>query len=469
MKIEGLKQNVVLLQDGSLDQQSHNSRPRLFAVACVSYHETMEYPDAKTRLELQRLGEQPLAEYQIAKLNRLLDGVLPENKFYQTKFSGLPRHVKSLEQLQDFPYTFKEELVDGAIDSKFAANLTWPPERYVRLHRTSGTRGRPLIVLDTAEDWHWWMNCWQYVLDAGPIDSNDRVLMAFSFGPFIGFWSAYDACVQRGALVAPAGGLSTLARIDLMRTIDATAIFCTPSYALHMAEVAVDNQINVADTGVEKIIVAGEPGGSIPEIRNRIQDAWQARVIDHSGASEVGPWGFADPAGRGIYINEAEFIAEFFAIDTGESAGEGELSELVLSALGRDGSPIIRYRTGDLVRPTWNDPQDSSFVMLQGGVLGRVDDMLIVRGVNIFPSSIEQILRGFPEIVEYRMIAFKSGEMDALRIEIEDRLQDPQRVEKELQLKIGLKVQVDIVDIGSLPRFELKGQRFIDERNQSSE
>ncbi len=252
-----------------------------------------------------------------------------------------------------------------------------------------------------------------------------------------------------------------------MKTIEATAVFCTPSYALHMAEVAAENQINIGQLAVDKIVVAGEPGGSIPEIRSRIENAWQARVVDHCGASEVGPWGFADPLGRGVYVNEAEFLAEFFSLDSGEPAVDGQLSELVLTSLGRDGSPVIRYRTGDLVRPTWNDEQDCSFALLEGGVLGRVDDMLIIRGVNIFPSSVEQILRGFPEIIEYRMTAGKQGEMDSLKIEIEDRLQKPQRVQKELQLKIGLKVDVQCVPMGSLPRFELKGRRFIDERNKA--
>ena len=411
------------------------------------------------------LGGEALAAHQVQRLNQVFQNILPANRFYATKFSGLVTQIKSLDDLETLPFTFKEELVEQAIESKFSANLTWPPEKYSRLHRTSGTRGRPLIVLDTTDDWDWWMNCWEYVLDAANLHSDDRVLMAFSFGPFIGFWSAYDAVIQRGALCAPAGGLSTLARIDLLNTIEATAIFCTPSYALHMAEIAADNQIKLAESTVQKIVVAGEPGGSIPAIRDRIENAWQAKVVDHSGASEIGAWGFADPEGRGIYVNEAEFIAEFFSLDSGEPASDGQLSELVLTALGRYGSPIIRYRTGDLVRPTWNDDQACSFVMLEGGGLGRVDDMMIVRGVNIFPSSVEQILRGFPEIIEYRMTALKQGEMDTLKVEIEDRLDNATRVEKELQLKIGLRIDVETVPIGSLPRFELKGQRFVDQRH----
>lgn len=428
----------------------------------------MKVAETAQRKDLLTLDQQALARHQLDRFNRLLTEILPHNRFYQGKLGASPNPLERIEQIEELPFTFKDELVGEKGATRFATNLTWPLDRYVRLHRTSGTRGRPLVVLDTPEDWDWWMECWQFVLDACDIRPDDRVVMAFSFGPFIGFWSAYDAVIHRGALVAPAGGMSTLARIDLLRTVSATTVFCTPSYALHLAEVAAQNQINIAETAVDKIVVAGEPGGSMPAVRDRIQDAWQARVIDHAGASEVGPWGFADPAGRGIYVNETEFIAEFYSVESGEPAGEGELSELVLTALGRTGSPVIRYRTGDLVRPTWNDSQPCSFVLLDGGALGRVDDMLIVRGVNIYPSSVEQILRGFPEIVEFRMTAFKNGEMDALRIEIEDRLQEPDRVEKELRLRLGLKVEVECAELGSLPRYELKGQRFVDERRPES-
>jgi phenylacetate-CoA ligase len=125
---------------------------------------------------------------------------------------------------------------------------------------------------------------------------------------------------------------------------------------------------------------------------------------------------------------------------------------------------VIRYRTGDLVRPSWNNEGANNFVLLQGGVLGRTDDMMIIRGVNIFPGSVEQILRGFPEIVEYRLLATKQAEMDALTVEIEDRLGDPERVAQELRLRLGLRVQVTNVPLGSLPRFEGKGKRFVDKR-----
>lgn len=415
------------------------------------------------RTSNRQMSRDKLANLQVEKLNGLLERILPDNRFYDTKLGGKPQKFAGFDEFTQLPYTYKEELAEIS-GSEFAANLTYPIEEYVRLHRTSGTRGRPLVVLDTAKDWEWWMDAWQYVLDAADINQNDRVVTAFSFGPFIGFWSAYDAVHRRGALVAPAGGMNTPARIEMIRSLEATVIFCTPSYAIHMAQVASEHQTQVADTSVKTIVVAGEPGGNIPAVREQIELAWDARVIDHAGASEVGPWGFADPDGRGLYVNEIEFIAEFISIESGQPAEDGELSELVLTTLGRDGCPVIRYRTGDLTRPTWNHQGKCNFVLLDGGVLGRVDDMMIVRGVNIFPSSIEQILRSFPEIIEYRMTALKEGAMDRLKIEIEDRLNEPGRVASELQLRLGLKVEVESVAMGTLPRFELKGNRFIDER-----
>jgi len=424
----------------------------------------MNANDVALRQKIEKLDADSLASYQLQRLNQLLETILPENRFYAQKLSGLNTRVESLDELSTWPFTFKEELISGPHEGDFAANLTFPFEKYVRYHRTSGTHGRPMVVLDTKEDWQWWIDSWQYVLDAAGLTPDDRVLLAFSFGPFIGFWSAYDAVVARGCLAVPSGGLNTVARLDLIRSSRATAVFCTPSYALHLAETAHANNIRLESLGVKKVIVAGEPGGSTQAIRQRIEEQWQATVIDHSGSSETGPWGYGDPQHRGLYVNEGEFIAEFHSVTSGGAASEGELSELVITTLGRAGAPVIRYRTGDLVKPTWHNNGPCNFVLLEGGVLSRADDMMVIRGVNIFPTSIEQILRSFPEVVEYRMTAFKNGEMDALRIEIEDRLDDPIRVASELQLRLALKVEVTLAPLGSLPRYEGKGKRFIDQR-----
>lgn len=416
------------------------------------------------RRHLESLAGKELAAHQLARLNRLLQEILSTNEFYGEKLAGVEIPLPSLDQLTELPHTFKDELVSLQQAGHASRQLTYDPQLYVRYHQTSGTHGRPLQVLDTAADWQWWNDCWQFVLDSAGLDGRDRVMMAFSFGPFIGFWTAADAALARGCMLIPGGGMNTLGRLELMRSTKATALFCTPSYALHMAEVAAEQHVSIATMPVRSIIVAGEPGGSIPAVRSRIEELWGAKVTDHSGATEVGAWGYGDTEGKGLHIVESEFIAEFLSVESGVAAREGELSELVLTPLGRFGSPVIRYRTGDLVRPSWERRGENRFVFLEGGVLGRADDMMIVRGVNVFPSSIEQILRSFPEVVEYRITARRKAELDQLFIEAEDRLDQPQRIAAELKLRLGLRMDVESVPLGSLPRFEGKGKRFVDRR-----
>ena len=419
---------------------------------------------SEARRRLESLDPAALDQYQLDRLNELLVKILPDNQFYAAKLAGAQLPLRALDDLTRLPYTFKDELLAAPGTGGFAANLTYPREDYVRFHHTSGTRGRPLVVLDTAEDWQWWMQCWDNILDAAGVTHQDVALMAFSFGPFIGFWSAHDAAVARGCLVVPGGGMNTLARLELLRTSGATVMFCTPSYALHLAEVARERQIDVGALPVRVLILAGEPGGSIPAVRRRIEDAWQARVLDHAGATEVGPWGFSDREATGLHVNESQFLAEFLALDSGGPAREGELSELVLTTLGRAGCPVLRYRTGDLVRPLWQHDRQVRYVLLDGGVMGRADDMMIIRGVNIFPTAVEQIVRSFPEVPEYRLTVHRVAEMDQLLIEIEDHLDNPGRVAEELRLRLGLKIEVKTVPLGSLPRFEGKGARFVDKR-----
>jgi phenylacetate-CoA ligase len=417
------------------------------------------------RRQTAELDRTALAALQLEKLNRLIATAREDNAFYQRKLAGCPAALESLDALPELPQTTKEELQATTSDEPFAANRTYSVDRYVRCHQTSGTRGRPLVVVDTAEDWAWWVDCWQYVLDAAGITPSDRALLAFSFGPFIGFWSAFDALVARGALVIPAGGLGSLARIELVRNACVTTLLATPTYALHLAEVAAEHNVNLAQLDVEKIIVAGEPGGSVPATRDRIEAAWGARVVDHGGATEIGPWGFADAEGRGLHVLESEFIAEFISVESGHAASEGELAHLVLTTLGRYGAPVIRYRTGDLVRPVWPTGGGTRFVLLDGGILGRADDMMIIRGMNVYPTAIEQILRSFPEVVEFRMTARKRGALDELVVEVEDHLQQPERIAEELRLRLGLKIDVRCAAAMSLPRFEGKGQRFVDLRH----
>jgi phenylacetate-CoA ligase len=439
----------------------------LILEVCISLIVFMCPATLPNRSEITRFDRPALVAYQLTRFNSLLAEILPQNSFYRHKLAGCPTRLNSLDQLASLPFTTKEELQPQADSEPFAFNRTYPIEHYVRCHQTSGTHGRPLVVVDTADDWRWWIDAWQYVLDAANVSSADRALLAFSFGPFIGFWSAFDALIARGTLAIPGGGLSSLARLETLRGTKATILLCTPTYAMHLAEVAAEHHINLKHLSVEKIIVAGEPGGSVAATRERIESMWGARLIDHAGATEVGPWGFADEAGKGLHINEAHFIPEFLSVTTGHPAESGELSHLILTCLGRSGSPVIRYRTGDIVRPTWPPDSACRFVLLEGGIISRADDMMIIRGMNVYPTAIEQILFSFPEVVEYRLTARKHGAMDELLIEVEDHLQQPARIGEELQLRLGLKIDVRCVPPLSLPRFEGKGRRFVDERTRA--
>jgi len=412
---------------------------------------------------------QQLDRLKLTRLNQLLAEVLPANRFYTERFAGSSQVLSSLDDLTGLPFTTKADLVDGSgLDGM--ANRTWPADRYVRFHQTSGSHGRPLPVWDTAADWRWWMDCWRCIYDRADLRPGDGVFVAASFGPYIGFWSGFDAAIAAGGRAIPSGGLSTAARLELLRATRPAILLATPSYALRLAEVAAETGIDAARSSIRFVIVAGEPGGSIPTVRQRIASAWGADVLDHAGATEIGAWGVGDRTGPGLEVIEDWFHPEFLGFGTGAAAADGELAELVLTTLGRAGCPVIRYRTGDLVRPRHPTADElaagaSPWVQLEGGVLGRVDDMLVIRGVNIFPAAIDNIVRGFPEVVEYRLTASRQGSLDSLALAIEDHRNDPARVARELQVRLGLRVEVEVVPLGSLPRFEGKGRRVIDQRD----
>lgn len=429
------------------------------------------------RLQLRSMNRVELQKYQLEKLAELVAGIRLRSLFYERLWNGFPAEV-TWEWFQQLPTFDKRDLVQNEtadLSSRtttsypnwlLSANHTFPVERYRRAHRTSGTSGRPMVVLDTQEDWQWWLDTWQYVLDAAEVGSADRVFLAFSFGPFIGFWSAFEACQQRGSLMIPGGGLSTLARLELIRDSRATIVGCTPSYALHLAEVAEQHGWNLADWNVRAMIVAGEPGGSVASTKHRIEQLWGAKLIDHAGATEIGPWGFGTSDGTGLHVIESEFIAEFFPKP---EYGDG-ICELVLTSLGRVGCPVIRYRTGDLVKPVYSDSSEITalsacrFVKLDGGILGRADDMVIIRGVNIFPTSIEAVLRSFAEVDEFRIVLFRHGNLDQLKIEVEGEHVDLQAISVAVQLAVGLRIDVQQITSGTLPRFEGKGKRIVDQR-----
>ncbi len=418
--------------------------------------------------QLETAARELIEAHQLARLQVGLQRILPRNTFYAHKWlsSQETLTLESLADLRSLPFTTKRELVDDqAIHPPFGENLTYPLSHYIRLHQTSGTTGRPLKILDTQESWDWWADCWVTVYEAAGVTRDDIVYLAFSFGPFIGFWSAYEGAKRLGALTVPGGGMDSLQRLRAMQEVGATVLVCTPSYALRLAEIAREHNIDLSQFQVRVTIHAGEPGASIPATRQRIEQAWHACTYDHAGMTEMGAFGFSCVEQNGVHVNEGEFIAEIINPATGEPVQPGEVGELVLTNLGRWGYPALRYRTGDLVRNGgYACGCGRSFLSLPGGVLGRADDMLIVRGVNVYPSALADILHRFPEVQEYRIIVTRSGVMDEITLQVECPPELIPRLTEELHIALNLRVPIEPVDFGSLPRFELKAKRIEDRR-----
>jgi phenylacetate-CoA ligase len=404
------------------------------------------------------------------RLADLLDEILPQNPFYARKFAdaGLTRaDVRTPADLARLPFTTKAELLaDQAAHPPYGRALTYPVERYCRLHQTSGTAGRPLRWLDTAESWTWVLGCWETIYEIVGLRPGDRLFFPFSFGPFLGFWSAFEAAWRLGYLCLPGGGMSSGARLRFLHHNAATVVLCTPTYALRLAEVAREEGIDLAASPVRALIVAGEPGGSIRETRSRIERAWGARVFDHSGMTEIGPVGIECPENpAGLHLLETAYIAEVIDLSAGAPMGAGELGELVLTSLGRWGSPLLRYRTGDLVRV---DPEPCpcgrDLIRLQGGILGRTDDMIQIRGNNFYPAALEALVGRFPEVAEYRVTIDQTGALPELHVELEPvpggRAEDAaERVDRAIRDEFLFRARVCTVAPGSLPRFEMKARR----------
>jgi len=414
-------------------------------------------------------GRNAIDHWQLNRLRLMVQAILPANEFYRRKFS-VQRFIDglTLEGLKSLPFTTKNELVENqALYPPFGTDLTFPLERYIRTHQTSGTTGKPMYWLDTEESWNWWADCWQVIFEAAGVRAEDRIYFAFSFGPFIGFWAGWEGARKLGAMAVSGGGQSTSQRLKAIIDYGATVLVCTPTYALHLASEARKAGMDLAKESAIRIAIhAGEPGASIPSTRQRIEDSWGARCFDHPGATEVGAFAF-ECQSRSVHLNENEFLAEILDPNTGEGVGEGEQGELVITNLGRIGSPVIRYKTGDLVQPNYQPcPCGRPFLRLQGGVLGRVDDMVIVRGVNVFPSAIENILREIPEIEEFRVEIFEKEEMLEIKLLLEPRADEgtviglAKKASQRVRECIGFRPHVELVKPGTLPRFELKAKRF---------
>lgn len=422
------------------------------------------------------MTRETIRQHQLDALRRLLAEIVPRNPFYGPvlREAGLDEHVADLEQFTArMPFTRKEILVeDQRRHPPFGTNLTYPLDFYCRFNQTSATTGgSPLRWIDTAESWQWMVDNWKQVYQAAGVTRQDRLYFAFSFGPFLGFWTAFDAATQLGCLSIPGGGLSSLARLEAVRDNGATVVLCTPTYAMRLAEVAAEERFDMRKLRVRRIVVAGEPGGSVHAVRERIEQCWHgATVFDHYGMTEVGPVSYQCPDQAGsLAVIESSFFAEVVDPAGAQPVAPGEVGELVLTTLGRAASPLLRYRTGDLVRRPVEpaDGRERYRMVLEGGILGRTDDMVVVRGVNLYPAALDEVLRSFKEVAEYRVELHTRKAMTEIHLCVEpihdgidaDRL--TQSVEAKIHAQFHLRAPVTISPPGTLPRFEMKARRWV--------
>ena len=411
------------------------------------------------RSETAQASEDAVRALQLEKLRAGLRQVLKSNPFWR----GRLHDVNGWDDFERLPMTTKAELLaDQASSAPFGTNLTFPLEDYTRLHQTSGSSGdQPLRWLDTQQSWAWWLRIWaDHVYRAAGVTAADRVFFAFSFGPFIGFWSAFGGAERLGALAISGGAMTTEQRIRNLRDVGATVLLATPTYALRMADQAQELHLDLASSDIRVTIHAGEPGASIPSTRSAIEAAYMAVSFDHTGMTELGPTGHSCTQRDGIHLIESEFIFE--VVDgKGRPALEGEL---VATNLGRWGSPLIRYRTGDHVTLS-HEPCScgTSFVKVVGGIRGRVDDMFTVRGVNLYPSQVEDIVRRYPEVAEFVIEHRHERQMDEVTLLIEPALAtfSTERLEADLRQALGVRLECRIVGAGTLPRSDLKSKRII--------
>ena len=418
---------------------------------------------------------------QLRKLKNLLEWTDAQVPYHSKRLhdAGVSADsINSLDDLRRIPFMTRDEWMQGQIESPpYGPILAAPQEAAIRYHMTSGTTGRtPIRVLDSMKDWEWIAEMWCYGFWGFGVRPADTVFFAFGYGTFVGFWGAHYACEKIGCLVLPGGAMTTDARVKQIMDVNATVVCSTPTYALRMAQEANALGIDLASGPVNTVILSGEPAGSIPATKKLIEDQWGARAGDTAGMTELGTIMIfeCDHQPGGTHIIEDHYIEEVIDPDTEQPVGYGERGERVVTSFGRGFIPVIRYRTRDLVVKVPADKCSCgrTFDIYEGGIQGRVDDMKLVRGTNVYPRAVEAIVREFREIDEFQIHLYTAdGIRDEIEVlvEIKGSQQQAERILGGLSKALaeaheGLRFGVRQVDAGTLPRFELKAKRLVDER-----
>ncbi len=430
----------------------------------------------------ETLASEDLHRLQLHKLRALCEWARAESDFHGRKFKEAgfdPEQLKTLDDLRRLPIMTRAEWMESQAEEPLFGDLvTTSRDKAIRYHLTSGTSGRqPLRVLDGTKDWEWIAEMWCYGFWGFGVRPSDTVFFAFSYGSFIGFWGAHYCCEKIGALVLPSGNMTTENRVRQIVEMDATTVCATPTYALRMAQVARELGIDLPSSRVNKLIVSGEPAGSIPAVKRMLEQQWGAQCGDTAGMTEIGTIVMFECSHQpgGMHIIEDNFIEEVVDPDTLDPVGYGKIGERIVTSFGRGFIPLIRYRTGDLVmRKPYNKCScGRTWDFYDGGIRGRSDDMKLIRGTNVYQRAVEAIVREYDEIDEFQIVIWrKDNVQDEITVKVEVKPQhDDSAVELLSKLRKdlaaaheGLRFNVEAVAHGSLPRFELKAKRLKDER-----
>lgn len=430
--------------------------------------------------KIETLERPQLEALQLVKLRHQVAWAAARSPWYRRTLASFDVDgLRSLADMRRLPMLTREQWMDSQAEHPPYGELpTIGGAGAIRVHTTSGTTGRePLRALDSRKDWSWIAEMWAYGLWGCGVRPGDTAYIAFGYGSFIGFWGLHYAMEKMGVLNVPGGAQTTEARMRQIIGFGATVVASTPTYALRLAQEADALGIDLRGSGVERVILSGEPAGSIPQTKALIEEQWGARAFDTAGMTEIGTIMVFECSHQpgGTHIIEDHVIEEVIDPDTLEPVAYGEQGERVVTSFGRGAIPLIRYRTGDLVCkvPASACTCGRVYDIFEGGILGRVDDMKIIRGTNVYPRAIEAIVRESSEIDEFQTVITREGLRDEITLRVELRTDAPAGCWDGLAIDLhrklalaheGLNFRIEQAGAGELPRFELKAKRTIDKR-----
>jgi phenylacetate-CoA ligase len=431
---------------------------------------------------LETMPREKLRQLQLKKFREIFTWAYGHSKFYHQLYSDAgiePGDLKKFEDIKKVPKMEKSMMRSvqgpGKPNYPYGDILCVPLDKVTDYRQTSGTTGQPVYQADTWQDWELGTEAYCYAMWAQGYRPGDRVFLPFGYNIFIAFWAYHYAGEKIGCEVIPGGVLNTEARILKIQELRATAMGATPTYILGMAETARGMGIDPPkDLFIRKITVAGEPGGSVPATRQRMEDAWGAKVYDQVGSTEIGHWGWQCTHQAGLHINEAMYLIEIEDVATGEPIDEpGQKGKMVVTTFGRMAQPCIRFDVKDLIK--WNARQcdcGRTFRLLDGGIQGRADDITKVKGVLLSPLAIEEVVRNIPQLGnEYQVVVVKKGDIDDITLKVEilpecqkDEAAIKAKLTDQLRLTTNLGYNIEFHPYESLPRSQTKSRRFQDLR-----